>query len=154
MNKKIIVYVVIILLVIIAIFYFFNINKSQNSGTPPYQAQIPTTSTVTPFEPVSPIALPVVNIPTTSTPSAVISRKIYNVAIDNFSFNPATININKGDTIIWTNQDSVPHQIWSDTFNGPIITNGQTYSFIFNNVGTYNYHCNIHPSMTGSIVVN
>jgi plastocyanin len=77
----------------------------------------------------------------------------YNINIQNFSFNPGTLTINKGDTVIWTNNDSAPHQIKSATFNSNTLSNGGTFSFTFTDAGTYNYSCAIHPSMTGSIIV-
>ncbi len=75
------------------------------------------------------------------------------VSIVNFSFNPATTTIAKGGTVVWTNNDAVPHQIAGGELNGPVINKGQTYFFTFNTAGTFNYHCAIHPSMTGTIVV-
>lgn len=111
----------------------------------------PSTTTVT----------PPVNVPTpTPTPipkpnpaPAPSSAKTYTINIANFAFSPASITINAGDTIIWTNHDSVPHQIAGNGFGSNPISNGQSYGFKFNSAGTYNYHCAIHPSMTGVIIV-
>jgi len=75
------------------------------------------------------------------------------VNIQNFSFNPVVLTIKKGTTVTWTNNDSATHQIKSDTFNSSGLTNGQTFSFTFTNVGSFDYSCAIHPSMTGKIVV-
>lgn len=77
------------------------------------------------------------------------------VTIQNFAFSPASMTVAKGATVTWTNQDSVPHQIASDTnaFGGPAISQGGTYSFTFNDTGTFPYHCTIHPSMKGTITV-
>ena len=77
------------------------------------------------------------------------------VNIKNFSFNPFALNINQGDTVVWTNQDSVPHQLVSvsSAFSSGFLSNGQSFSFTFSQSGTYSYHCAIHPSMKGEIVV-
>lgn len=75
------------------------------------------------------------------------------VSIQNFAFNPGTLTIKKGETVTWTNNDSVLHQIKSDTFNSNPLSQGQTFSFTFNDTGTFNYSCAIHPSMTGKIIV-
>lgn len=77
------------------------------------------------------------------------------VTVQNFAFSPADLKIKKGDIVTWTNKDSVPHQIASDTgkFQGPAISNGQTYSFTFNETGTFPYHCTIHPMMKATITV-
>jgi plastocyanin len=75
------------------------------------------------------------------------------VNIANFSFNPVTLTIKKGAVVTWTNNDSSPHQIKSADFNSDLLNNGQSYSFTFNNIGTFDYSCAIHPSMTGKIIV-
>lgn len=77
------------------------------------------------------------------------------VTVKNFAFSPATLQIKKGDTVTWTNEDSAPHQIASDTnaFQGTSMSQGQTYSFTFNTAGNFPYHCAIHPSMKGMITV-
>jgi len=77
------------------------------------------------------------------------------VTIQNFAFSPASLKIKKGDTVTWTNEDSAPHQIASDNnvFSGNSIGKGQTYSFKFSETGTFAYHCAIHPSMKGTVVV-
>lgn len=77
------------------------------------------------------------------------------VTIQNFAFSPAEITISKGESVTWTNEDSAPHQIASDTnvFSGNLIAKGQNYSFIFKDAGTFSYHCVIHPSMKGTIIV-
>jgi amicyanin len=78
------------------------------------------------------------------------------VTIQNFAFSPADLKIKKGDTVTWTNEDSAPHQIASDTtgkFQGPSFSKGQTYSFTFNDTGTFPYHCVIHPMMKATVTV-
>jgi plastocyanin len=83
------------------------------------------------------------------------------VTIKNFSFNPATLTVKAGTNVTWTNEDSVTHDLTNDAI-GDIaegrlfsldVEPGKTFSFTFNNTGTYNYHCDIHPSMKGAIVV-
>ncbi len=79
------------------------------------------------------------------------------VTIQNFSFNPADIKIKKGIKVTWTNRDSTGHTVTeNDGQNGPasqILGNGQSYSFTFNQDGTYHYHCTIHTEMTGTVTV-
>ena len=71
------------------------------------------------------------------------------------AFSPTPITIQVGDTVRWTNNDAVTHTVTSDTsvFNSGSISNGGTYSYTFTMPGTYGYHCSIHPSMTGEIIV-
>jgi len=78
------------------------------------------------------------------------------IAISGFAFDPATLTIPVGASVIWTNKDSVQHTIVSDSgneINSDAISQGETYVHTFNTPGTYTYHCGIHPSMKGTIIV-
>jgi plastocyanin len=77
------------------------------------------------------------------------------IAIENFAFNPSTLTVKVGTTVTWTNLDSTNHPVASDTgvFNSGTLKNGQSYSYIFNQTGSYPYHCTVHPSMIGTITV-
>ena len=80
------------------------------------------------------------------------------VTIENMMFTPSQITVAKGGTVTWTNNDSVPHTVTDDLSNagGPAsgdIQPGKTYSFTFDKTGSFQYHCTIHPSMRGTIVV-
>ena len=89
-------------------------------------------------------------------PAAQTSAKS-DVSISNFSFNPGSITVNKGATVVWTNNDSVGHTVTADQGAGPasgLLNPGETYAFTFNEPGTFNYHCSVHPSMKGTVTVN
>lgn len=100
--------------------------------------------------------------PTNNQPPAVNTQATQTsakaaVAIQNFSFSPVSVVVNKGMTVVWTNNDSVGHTITVDSGNGPgsgVINPGETYAYTFNAPGTFGYHCNIHPSMKATVVVN
>src|SRR5262249_41414632 len=79
------------------------------------------------------------------------------VSISNFAFQPASLTINAGDTVTWTNNDTVPHTVTDDAgaFDSGQIAPGGSYSRRFDGPSaTLSYHCQIHPGMTGQIVVN
>jgi plastocyanin len=79
------------------------------------------------------------------------------ISIKGFAFNPSTVNIKVGDSVIWTNEDSAPHTIVSDSGNeigSGTLSSGATYSHTFSTAGTYEYHCGIHTSMKGKIIVS
>ena len=78
------------------------------------------------------------------------------VTIQNMAFNPSTLNVQVGTTVTWINKDSVTHDVVSDTglFTSGNLTNGMSYNYTFNQTGSFPYHCAIHPSMTGTIVVS
>ncbi|MFA5953047.1 MAG: cupredoxin domain-containing protein [Candidatus Pacearchaeota archaeon] len=76
------------------------------------------------------------------------------ISIKDFEFNPIEINITAGESITWKNEDSVKHDVTIDNGLFDIdIEPGETFKFTFNETGTYNYHCDIHPSMNGIINV-
>ena len=91
--------------------------------------------------------------PTATQPAAAPQDNTNAINIKNFSFNPGAITIKKGSTITWANNDSAPHTIKSATFNSEILDKKQSFSFTFNQTGTFSYLCSIHPSMTGKIIV-
>lgn len=80
-----------------------------------------------------------------------------NVSIAGFAFAPATLNAQAGDTVVWTNNDSVPHTATSDSgspsFSTGQIAAGSSASVTFTAAGTYTYFCEIHPGMRGTIAV-
>jgi len=93
--------------------------------------------------------------PTLNNQSPVLIPKIYNVEIKDYAFSPSTITIKKGDSIKWTNQDSVGHTATSDNslFDSGTLNKNKDYTFTFNQAGTFNYHCTPHPYMKGKIIV-
>lgn len=128
--KKLLLYILIIAVIAYAISYFLKIQNTKNTENVINNA--------------------VATEATSSTPQT------YNISIANYAFEKNTLTINKGDTIVWKNDDSVPHQIQGDELTdlkSPIMGNGLTYSFTFNNVGTFNYYCTIHPMMKANIIV-
>jgi plastocyanin len=78
------------------------------------------------------------------------------VFLQGMAFNPSTITVAAGTTITWTNKDAVTHNVTSNPalFSSGSMGNGATYNFTFANKGTFNYSCTIHPSMTGTVIVN
>ena len=83
------------------------------------------------------------------------------------AFSPNPIQTKVGDTIIWTNNDSVPHTVTSGTgpndpnmgkdFDVGIstpISPGSTFSHKFTTAGEFPYFCQIHPTMIGNVIVS
>ncbi len=78
------------------------------------------------------------------------------VKISGFAFSPATLTVKVGTEVTWTNLDSVEHSVTSSSgneLNSPLIPQNGTYSHVFSTPGTYEYHCSIHPTMLGTIIV-
>lgn len=80
------------------------------------------------------------------------------VAITDFAYSPATITVKAGTAVTWTNQDSVMHTVTTEdgapvSFDSGNFGQGETYSFTFEEPGTYDYYCIPHPYMKGTVVV-
>src|SRR5580700_10876417 len=77
------------------------------------------------------------------------------VVITNFAFSPAAVTVTAGSTVVWTNADSIQHDI---TFDGGsiasnVLNHNDTFSHTFPTAGTYHYICSIHPFMHGTVIV-
>ena len=77
------------------------------------------------------------------------------VEIANFAFSPNQITVTAGTTVTWVNNDSAQHTATGDggEFDTGTINSGGSASITFNTPGTFTYHCEIHPNMTATIVV-
>jgi plastocyanin len=80
------------------------------------------------------------------------------ITIKNFAFDPSSLTVKSGTVVTWVNQDGVSHTIVSDTgspaaFSSDSLSTDASYTFTFIQPGTYTYHCSIHPSMKGTIIV-
>ncbi len=75
------------------------------------------------------------------------------VSIKDYKFQPGQITINKGDTVTWTNMDPTAHDVKFMDSKSPDLKKGETYSKTFDKAGTFDYICDIHPSMKGKVVV-
>lgn len=79
------------------------------------------------------------------------------LSISNFSFSPGSLTVKAGQNIIITNNDSVPHTVTSDdgkSFDTQSIDPGKSFSLVAPATpGTYGFHCKIHKTMTGNLVV-
>jgi MYXO-CTERM domain-containing protein len=72
-------------------------------------------------------------------------------------FSPNPIRITAGSTVTWTNATAPTHTSTSNTGawnTGNIAPGGTSTAVSFPTVGTFPYHCAIHPSMTGSVIVS
>lgn len=76
------------------------------------------------------------------------------VQIIDSNFSPKNITVKRGAMVTWKNYDSATHTVTSTgNFDSGNITDGKTYSRLFNDVGTFNYYSTPRSSMTGTITV-
>jgi predicted secreted protein with PEFG-CTERM motif len=81
------------------------------------------------------------------------------------AYSPNPVEINVGDTVIWTNQDAAAHSATSGedatptglfgdpSASGSVLVRGRSQSFTFTEAGEYPYYCFLHPNMVGTVVV-
>jgi len=70
-------------------------------------------------------------------------------------FAPGEIQVLLGDTVVWRNGDGTNHTVTSDDdlFDSGFIAPGLTYAQAFTKTGTFLYHCTIHKTMRGEVIV-
>ena len=78
---------------------------------------------------------------------------VVHVAMKNMKFSPATIEIKKGDTVEWKNDDITPHTATSATFDSGSIASDAAWRHTFTEAGNFPYTCTFHPVMKGTIIV-
>lgn len=76
-------------------------------------------------------------------------------ALANRAYAPAELDVAVGTTVTWSNDDSEGHTTDSDApgWNSGIISPRGRFSVAFQTPGTFRYHCSIHPSMVGTVIV-
>lgn len=93
----------------------------------------------------------------TSTEAAPADAQATNmVTISNFKFGPKNITVKKGTTVTWVNKDSVAHTVTADNMPGPdspLMGEGESYSYKFDNTGSHPYFCKPHTYMKASVTV-
>ena len=77
------------------------------------------------------------------------------VVISDFKFDPQTVNVPAGGSVVWTNNDGQQHTTTSaGNFDaGAIDPQAASGPVTFDTPGTFTYICSFHPFMTGTVVV-
>jgi len=80
------------------------------------------------------------------------------VAIKDFAFHPANVTVRAGERVTWVNCDDPggdAHTSTSDAngWSSPLLPAGQHFTHTFGAAGAFPYHCEPHPSMTGTVTV-
>lgn len=86
------------------------------------------------------------------------AAKTHQVEIKGMQFVPAQLTVDVGDTIVWTNEDVLPHSVTSGipspvTFDSKEIAAKATWSLTVSAAGDYTYICSYHPTMHGQLTV-
>lgn len=83
------------------------------------------------------------------------------VEIINFGYEQPDITVSVGTEVTFTNLDSAPHTVTAgtdadpmkDVFDSELLEQGESFTFVFNEAGTFVYFCDRHPPMEGSVSV-
>jgi plastocyanin len=77
------------------------------------------------------------------------------VGIHGFAFDPASLNVDSGTTVVFTNHETAVHTATADNgaFDSGDLEQGESYDVPDLDPGTYPYHCARHSSMHGTLVV-
>jgi plastocyanin len=106
---------------------------------------------------LAPASVPPASIaPASSAPASTSPAGRDAVKIAGFAFAPVALTVKVGATVTWTNTDTATHTVvWDDGSqgSGSLTSGGAPYTRTFATAGTFAYHCGIHSSMTGTIVV-
>ena len=78
------------------------------------------------------------------------------IEIVEFSYDPDPIEIEVGDEVTWTNEDSAPHTATADdgSFDTGTLDKGKPGTVAFEEAGSFPYFCEIHPTMHGTVEVS
>jgi len=82
------------------------------------------------------------------------------VEVRNIDFGPADIEVEPGTTVTWVNEDIVNHTVTSGPagdpdglFDEPLSSGGDDVTITFDDAGTFDYYCDLHRNMIGSVTV-
>lgn len=104
-----------------------------------------------PTVPPKPVPTTPSTAPVSTTPGE--QTNVTRIAVKDLAFTPAEVTVEAGATIGWMNEDTVAHTITGADFDSGEIQPGMEYRHTFSAPGTYDYHCTLHPGMTGKVVV-
>lgn len=115
---------------------------------------------------------------TTGTPVSIFETPVgscSNVQPPNCGYNPDSLPISTGTTVVWTNDGSQPHSVTAcysassttacptpssdpnpafDSGATNFLDGGEKFSFKFDNAGTFNYYCRVHEWMHGTVTIS
>jgi plastocyanin len=95
---------------------------------------------------------------TCSIPADALGPDKLVVPLRNFAFLPDTIRVSVGTTVTWVNCEVPGNDAHTSTADGGawasgFIVRGATFARVFAQAGTFDYHCEPHPFMTGTVIV-
>ena len=88
-------------------------------------------------------------------PAAYAAGKSHTVRIDGMKFIPERLEVAAGDTIVWTNNDFLPHTVTGPNaqFESGELAQNKSWKFVARKKGEIQYICRLHPGMRGVLLV-
>ena len=81
------------------------------------------------------------------------SPKDHKISIMAYKFNPKTLNIKKGDRVIWENLGNTPHEVKTHLFHSNPLQKGDSFSHVFTKLGNFTVNSHRYPATQGKIIV-
>ena len=85
---------------------------------------------------------------------------VVRIVIVDYAFSPSAVTVRAGTTVQWTNMDHVAHTVtmgghdeMGSGMDSGLMGHMGTFRYTFTEPGTFEYHCDPHPYMTGQVVV-
>ncbi|MCL6106823.1 MAG: plastocyanin/azurin family copper-binding protein [Actinobacteria bacterium] len=79
------------------------------------------------------------------------------VSMTNYAFHPANLTVSRGTTVTWSNGTNIVHTVTADSgaFDSGNVNPGKSFSYTFDQAGTFPYHCTYHVAlgMRGTVTV-
>ena len=91
-----------------------------------------------------------------------VGSSIQGCQTNNMCYMPYMATLDVGGEAIWHNVDTMAHTVTSGTmsdddvgavFDSSLVAPGGMFSYKFEEAGTYDYFCMVHPWMTGIVTV-
>ena len=122
---------------------------------------IPAATTAPTAAEAAPSALPATApaAPAEATPAASQAAPVpltgqgqtFQVGLTDNAFNPVDITIPVGSKVVWTNDGQTSHTVTADdgSFTSGPLKNGDVFEHVFDQAGTFLYHCEFHGGPNG-----
>jgi len=91
-------------------------------------------------------------------PQTSAEPRVHKVTIKGMVFTPATLEVSVGDTVVWVNEDLVPHTATAivdgtTVFDSGVFPAEASWKYVASRSGTIPYVCLLHPMMKGTLIV-
>lgn len=146
--QKIIIGVVVAAAILVGIYFYVSAPKGGTREAAPGGTTAPQSGTPPPPAGGTPA------VPSSGTGTGTAAEQPV-VTLKNFSFSPGALTVAAGTKVVWKNEDLAGHTVTSDggAFASRILSQGKTFERVFTEKGTFSYHCEPHPFMKGTVIV-